>query len=230
MSFGDPTDPFSPLFPSASPSWPPMTTANIPFVIEQTHRGERSWDIYSRLLKDRIVFLGTPINDQVANVVIAQLLYLESDDADKDIRLYINSPGGVVTSGLAIYDTIQHVRPQVATYCIGQAASMGAVILAAGAPGKRVALPNARIMIHQPLGGAQGQATDIEIQAREILRLRTRLNEILATHCGRNMDDILRDTDRDKFMDAQTAKSYGLVDEVLARPLESKDPKNDQGR
>jgi ATP-dependent Clp protease, protease subunit len=221
MSYGDPTDPFS------SPSWPPMTSANIPFVIEQTHRGERSWDIYSRLLKDRIVFLGTPINDQVANVVIAQLLYLESDDADKDIRLYINSPGGVVTSGLAIYDTIQHVRPQVATYCIGQAASMGAVILAAGAPGKRVALPNARIMIHQPLGGAQGQATDIEIQAREILRLRTRLNEILATHCGRNMDDILRDTDRDKFMDAQTAKSYGLVDEVLARPLESKDPKND---
>jgi ATP-dependent Clp protease protease subunit len=205
-------------------------SASIPFVIEQTHRGERSWDIYSRLLKDRIVFLGTPINDQVANVVIAQLLYLESDDADKDIRLYINSPGGVVTSGLAIYDTIQHVRPQVATYCIGQAASMGAVILAAGAPGKRVALPNARIMIHQPLGGAQGQATDIEIQAREILRLRTRLNEILATHCGRNMDDILRDTDRDKFMDAQTAKSYGLVDEVLARPLESKDPKNDQGR
>ena len=221
MSYGDSNDPFS------APSWPPVTTANIPFVIEQTHRGERSWDIYSRLLKDRIVFLGTPINDQVANVVIAQLLYLESDDADKDIRLYINSPGGVVTSGLAIYDTIQHVRPQVATYCIGQAASMGAVILAAGAPGKRVALPNARIMIHQPLGGAQGQATDIEIQAKEILRLRTRLNEILAVHCGRNMDDILRDTDRDKFMDAQTAKSYGLVDEVLARPLESKDPKND---
>lgn len=221
MSYGDPTDPLH------TPSWPPLTTANIPFVIEQTHRGERSWDIYSRLLKDRIVFLGTPINDQVANVVIAQLLYLESDDAEKDIRLYINSPGGVVTSGLAIYDTIQHVRPQVATYCIGQAASMAAVILAAGAAGKRVALPNARIMIHQPLGGAQGQATDIEIQAKEILRLRTRLNEILATHCGRNMDDILRDTDRDKFMDAQTAKSYGLVDEVLARPLESKDPKND---
>lgn len=191
--------------------------ANIPFVIEQTHRGERSWDIYSRLLKDRIVFLGTPINDQVANVVIAQLLYLESDDPDKDIRLYINSPGGVVTAGLAIYDTMQHVKPQVATYCIGQAASMGAVILAAGAPGKRVALPNARIMIHQPLGGAQGQATDIEIQAKEILRLRGRLNEILASHCGRAVDEILRDTDRDKFMDAGTAKHYGLVDEVLAK-------------
>lgn len=218
MSYGDSFDP-------THPSWPAAPSANIPFVIEQTHRGERSWDIYSRLLKDRIVFLGTPINDQVANVVIAQLLYLESDDADKDIRLYINSPGGVVTSGLAIYDTMQHVRPQIATYCIGQAASMAAVILAAGAPGKRVALPNARIMIHQPLGGAQGQATDIEIQAREILRLRTRLNEILATHCGRSMDDILRDTDRDKFMDAQTTKSYGLVDEVLARPLDSKDAK-----
>jgi len=192
-------------------------TANIPFVIEQTHRGERSWDIYSRLLKDRIVFLGTPISDGVANSIIAQLLYLESDDPDKDVRLYINSPGGVVTSGLAIYDTMQHIKPQVATYCIGQAASMAAIILAAGAPGKRTALPNARIMIHQPHGGSQGQAADIEIQAREILRLKARLNEILATHCGRSVDDILKDTERDKFMDADTAKRYGLVDEVLQR-------------
>jgi ATP-dependent Clp protease protease subunit len=193
--------------------------ASIPFVIEQTHRGERSWDIYSRLLKDRIVFLGTPINDQVANVVIAQLLYLESEDPEKDIRLYINSPGGVVTSGLAIYDTMQYVKAPVATYCLGQAASMGAVLLAAGARGKRVALPNARIMIHQPHGGAQGQATDIEIQAREVLRLKARLNEILAQHCGRDIEEILRDTDRDKFMDADTAKRYGLVDEVLQRPI-----------
>lgn len=192
--------------------------ASIPFVIEQTHRGERSWDIYSRLLKDRIVFIGTPINDQIANIVIAQLLYLESEDPEKDIRVYINSPGGVVTAGLAIYDTMQHVKAPVATYCLGQAASMGAVLLAAGAPNKRFALPNARIMIHQPHGGAQGQATDIEIQAREVLRLRSRLNEILASHCGRDIDEILRDTDRDKFMDAETAKRYGLVDEVLQRP------------
>lgn len=206
------------------------TSANIPFVIEQTHRGERSWDIYSRLLKDRIIFLGTPINDQVANIIIAQLLYLESDDAEKDIRLYINSPGGVVTAGLAIYDTMQHVRPPVATYCIGQAASMGAVILAAGAPGKRTALPNARIMIHQPHGGAQGQATDIEIQAQEVLRLRARLNEILAHHCGVEVEQVLKDTDRDKFMDAETAKGYGLVDEVLARPLGTgKNPDPKQG-
>jgi len=202
--------------------------ANIPFVIEQTHRGERSWDIYSRLLKDRIVFLGTQINDQVANSVIAQLLYLESDDAEKDIRLYINSPGGAVTAGLAIYDTMQHVRPPVSTYCIGQAVSMGAVILAAGAPGKRVALPNARIMIHQPMGGAQGQASDIEIQAKEILRIRQQLNTLLAFHCGRKDGDILADTDRDKFMDADTAKRYGIVDEVLERPIEpSKDDSND---
>jgi ATP-dependent Clp protease, protease subunit len=203
-----------------APTWTdPM--ANIPFVIEQTHRGERSWDIFSRLLKDRIVILGTPINDQVANVIIAQLLYLESEDPDKDIRLYINSPGGVVTAGLAIYDTMQYVRPPVATYCIGQAASMAAIILAAGAEKKRVALPNARIMIHQPLGGAQGQATDIEIQANEILRIRARLNEILAMHCGRQVDEILQDTDRDKFMDADTAKRYGLVDDVLQRPPEA---------
>lgn len=189
--------------------------ASIPFVIEQTHRGERSWDIYSRLLNDRIVFLGTPINDQVANVVIAQLLYLESEDPDKDIRIYINSPGGVVTAGLAIYDTMQYVKPDVATYCIGQAASMGAVLLAGGAKGKRVALPNARIMIHQPHGGAQGQAKDIEIQAEEILRLKERLNQILADHCGRDIEELRRDTDRDYFMNAGRAKEYGLVDDVL---------------
>ncbi len=202
---------------SSDPPAPLPEMANIPFVIEQTHRGERSWDIFSRLLKDRIVILGTPINDAVANVVIAQLLYLESEDPDKDIRMYINSPGGVVTAGLAIYDTMQYVRPQVATYCIGQAASMGAVLLAAGARGKRFALPNARIMIHQPHGGAQGQAADIEIQAKEVLRLRQRLNEILAHHCNRDIDEILRDTDRDKFMDADTAKHYGIVDTVLRR-------------
>lgn len=200
---------------------PSVPMANIPFVVEQTHRGERSWDIFSRLLKDRIIFLGTPINDQVANIIIAQMLFLESEDPDKDIRLYINSPGGVVTAGLAIYDTMQHVRPDVATYCLGQAASMGAVLLAAGTANKRVALPNARIMIHQPLGGAQGQASDIEIQAAEIMRLKARLNEILATHCGRSVDDILKDTDRDRFMTADVAKSYGLVDEVLVKPLSS---------
>ncbi|MEZ4448653.1 MAG: ATP-dependent Clp endopeptidase proteolytic subunit ClpP [Nannocystaceae bacterium] len=192
-------------------------TASIPFVIEQTHRGERSWDIYSRLLKDRIVFLGTPVNDQVANVVIAQLLFLESEDPEKEITLYINSPGGVVTAGLAIYDTMQHVRPDVATYCMGQAASMGALLLAGGAPKKRFALPNARIMIHQPSGGAQGQATDIEIQAQEIQRLKQILNKILAEHSGKTVDEILRDTERDNFMDAMTAKKYGLIDEVLVR-------------
>ncbi|MCY0989994.1 ATP-dependent Clp endopeptidase proteolytic subunit ClpP [Nannocystis sp. ILAH1] len=192
--------------------------ANIPFVIEQTHRGERSWDIYSRLLKDRIIFLGTGVNDQVANVIIAQLLFLESEDPEKDITMYINSPGGVVTAGLGIYDTMQHVRCDVATYCIGQAASMGAVLVAGGAPGKRFALPNARIMIHQPSGGVQGQATDIEIQALEIRRLKAILNAILAEHSGKTVDDILRDTERDKFMDPQTAKSYGLIDEVLSRP------------
>lgn len=193
-------------------------TANIPFVIEQTHRGERSWDIYSRLLKDRIVFLGTPINDAVANSIIAQLLFLESDDPEKDVRLYINSPGGSVTAGLAIYDTMQLIKAPVATYCIGQAASMAAVILAAGESGKRTALPNARILIHQVHGGSQGQATDIQIQAQEILRLKRRLNELLAVHSGRTVDEVLRDTERDKFMDADTAKRYGLVDEVLSRP------------
>jgi ATP-dependent Clp protease protease subunit len=199
-------------------------TANIPFVIEQTHRGERSWDIYSRLLKDRIVFLGTPVNDQVANVIIAQLLFLESEDPDKDITMYINSPGGVVTAGLAIYDTMQLVRPDVATYCLGQAASMGALLLAGGAPGKRHALPNARIMIHQPSGGAEGKATDIEIQAQEIQRLKAILNKILANHSGKTVDDIQRDTDRDYFMDAPTAKSYGLIDEVLVRSRRDQAP------
>jgi ATP-dependent Clp protease, protease subunit len=193
------------------------SSMNIPFVVEQTHRGERSWDIYSRLLKDRIIFLGDPINDRVASLVIAQLLFLESEDPDKDIRLYINSPGGVVTAGLGIYDTMQYVRCQVATYCLGQAASMGAFLLAGGAHGKRFALPNARIMIHQPHGGASGQATDIEIQAREIIRLREMLNAIMSKHCGRSVDEILKDTDRDNFMSADEAKKYGLVDEVLRR-------------
>ncbi|HGG56712.1 MAG TPA: ATP-dependent Clp endopeptidase proteolytic subunit ClpP [Nannocystis exedens] len=197
--------------------------ANIPFVIEQTHRGERSWDIYSRLLKDRIIFLGTPVNDQVANVIIAQLLFLESEDPEKDITLYINSPGGVVTAGLGIYDTMQYVRPSVATYCMGQAASMGALLLAGGAPGKRFALPNARIMIHQPSGGAQGQATDIEIQAAEIRRLRELLNKILADHSGQTVEGILRDTERDNFMDAATAKKYGLIDDVLVRKSTASD-------
>lgn len=199
--------------------------ASIPFVIEQTHRGERSWDIFSRLLKDRIIFLGTPVNDHIASLVIAQLLYLQSDDPEKDIRLYINSPGGLVTAGLAIYDTMRYVTCDVATYCLGQAASMGAFLLSAGTPGKRFALPNARIMIHQPMGGAQGQASDIEIRAKEILRLRERLNEIMAENCGRKVEEILADTDRDNFMDADQAKSYGLIDEVLRRgdPAASKD-------
>jgi len=190
---------------------------NIPFVIEQTHRGERSWDIFSRLLKDRIVFLGTPVNDQVANVVIAQLLFLESEDPEKDITMYINSPGGVVTAGLAIYDTMQHVRCDVATYCIGQAASMGAVLLAGGARGKRFALPNARIMVHQPLGGFQGQATDIDIHAKEILRTRDRLIELYSKHTGQPDERVRRDMERDYFMSAAEAKDYGLVDEVLVR-------------
>jgi ATP-dependent Clp protease, protease subunit len=187
----------------------------MPFVVEQTHRGERSYDIYSRLLKDRIVFLGTPVDDDVANVVIAQLLFLESEDPDKDINLYINSPGGSVTSGLAIYDTMQYVKPQVSTICLGQAASMGAFLLAGGALGKRFAVPNARIMIHQPLGGFQGQATDIEIQAREIMRLKARLNEILARHTRQPIERIEKDTDRDYFMGAGEAKEYGLIDDVI---------------
>lgn len=186
----------------------------VPMVIEQTGRGERAFDIYSRLLKERIIFLGTPVTDDVANLIIAQMLFLQGEDADKDINLYINSPGGSVTAGLAIYDTMQYIKCDVATYCVGQAASMGAVLMAAGAAGKRHALPNARIMIHQPWGGAQGQATDISIQAKEILRLRDRLNEILAFHTGKSVADIAKDADRDFFMSATEAKAYGLVDDV----------------
>lgn len=190
--------------------------AVIPTVVETTHRGERAWDIYSRLLKDRIVFLGTEVDDFVANAIIAQLLFLESDDPDKEITLYINSPGGIVTAGLAIYDTMQYVRCPVATVCLGQAASMAALLLCAGAPGMRRALPNSRIMIHQPLGGYRGQATDIEIHAREILSMRHKLNEIMALHSGRKVEEIARDTERDNFMTAEGAKEYGLVDQVIA--------------
>jgi len=187
----------------------------IPMVIEQTGRGERAYDIYSRLLKDRIIFLGTPIDDNIANLIIAQLLFLEAEDPEKDIYLYINSPGGVVTSGLAIYDTMQYIKPDVCTICLGQAASMGAVLLAAGAPGKRFALPHSRIMIHQPLGGFQGQAKDIEIHAKEILKLKKMLNEILSQHTGQSVRKIEKDTDRDFFMSAEEAKDYGLIDKVL---------------
>ena len=189
----------------------------VPMVVEQTGRGERSYDIYSRLLKERIIFLGTQIDDAVANLVIAQLLFLQSEDPEKDISLYINSPGGVVTAGLAIYDTMQFLKCDITTYCVGQAASMGAVLLAAGSAGKRYALPNARIMIHQPLGGAQGQATDINIQAQEIMRIKQILNGILSSHSGRSLEDLEKDTDRDNFMSAQQAVEYGLVDEVVAR-------------
>jgi len=184
-------------------------------VVEQTGRGERGYDIYSRLLVDRIVFLGTPVDDMVSNVIIAQLLFLQMNDPKKDIHLYINSPGGSVTAGLAIYDTMQFLTCDVNTYCIGQAASMGAVLLAAGTKGKRFALPNARIMIHQPWGGVQGAATDISIQAKEILRLKDRLNEILAFHCNQSVENVARDTDRDRFMSAEEAKAYGIVDEVV---------------
>ncbi len=189
----------------------------VPIVVEQTGRGERSYDIYSRLLQDRIIILGSPIDDNVASVVVAQLLFLQAQDAQKDISIYINSPGGVVTAGLAIYDTMQFISCDVATYCIGQAASMAAVLLAAGTKGKRFALPNSRIMIHQPLGGAEGQATDISIQAQEILRIKANLNNMLASHCGRSVEDVTRDTDRDNFMSAEEAKAYGLIDDVLTR-------------
>jgi ATP-dependent Clp protease protease subunit len=191
--------------------------AMIPIVVEQSHRGERAWDIYSRLLKDRIVFIGTPINDQVANAIIAQLLFLESDDPEKDVHVYVNSPGGSVTAGLAIYDTMQYIRPKVSTICIGQAASMGAVLLAGGEPGMRYTLPNSRVLIHQPLGGVQGQAADIELHAREILRLRERLNQILAKHTGKSLEQIGRDTDRDYIMAADEAVEYGIVDQILTR-------------
>jgi ATP-dependent Clp protease, protease subunit len=188
----------------------------IPIVVEQTGRGERAYDIYSRLLKDRIVFLGSVVTDDVANLITAQLLFLESEDPDRDIFFYINSPGGSVTAGLAIYDTMQYVRPQISTVCVGQAASMGAVLLAAGNKGKRYALPHSRIMIHQPLGGFQGQAADIDIQAREILRMREDLNSILMKHTGQSLKKIEKDTDRDLFMNGKQAQEYGLVDEVIA--------------
>ncbi len=191
----------------------------IPIVIEQSSRGERAFDIYSRLLRDRIIFLGTAVTDDVANVIIAQMLFLESEDPDKDIYFYINSPGGLVTAGLAIYDTMQYIKPDVSTLCMGQAASMAAVLLAAGVKGKRYALPHVRIMLHQPMGGFQGQATDVDIQAREILRLREELNRILMDHTGKTYEQIQRDTDRDFFMSGEQAKEYGLVDEVITRRL-----------
>ncbi len=199
--------------------------ALIPMVIEQTGRGERAYDIYSRLLKERIIFLGTPIDDYIASLVIAQLLFLEADDPDKDIFLYLNSPGGMVTSGMAIYDTMQYIRPDVVTTCIGQAASMGAVLLAAGSQGKRFALPNVRIMIHQPMGGVQGQATDIDIHAREILKIRERLNEILAEKTGQSLEKIAKDSDRNFFMDAKEAKEYGIIDEILVKRTADKSSK-----
>lgn len=189
----------------------------VPMVVEQTGRGERAYDIYSRLLKDRIIFLGTAIDDDVANLVIAQMLFLESEDPDKEIHLYINSPGGIVSAGLAIYDTMQYVKPVVSTLCMGQAASMGALLLAGGASGKRSALPHSRILIHQPLGGAQGQATDIGIQAKEILRLREELSQILAKHTGQPIDKISRDSDRDFFMTGDQAKEYGIIDAVIEK-------------
>ena len=184
-------------------------------VVEQTSRGERAYDIYSRLLKDRIIFVGAPIDDNFSNLIIAQLLFLEAEDPDKDIHLYINSPGGVVTSGLAIYDTMQYIRPNISTICIGQASSMGALLLAAGAKGKRFALPNVRVMIHQPMGGFQGQATDIEIHAREILKMKGSLNQILANHTGQPLERIRQDTERDFFMSGEEAKKYGIIDDVL---------------
>jgi ATP-dependent Clp protease protease subunit len=206
-----------------------MNTQNIlvPIVVEQTARGERSYDIYSRLLRDRIIILGSQIDDQIANLVVAQMLFLESEDPDQDIYLYINSPGGSVSAGLAIYDTMQYVRPAVNTICMGMAASMGAVLLAAGETGKRYALPNARIMIHQPLGGAQGQASDIEIQAKEILRLRELLNQILAKHTGQRMDDIMVHTDRDRYMSSAEAASYGLVDKIVEKNIITLGKKDD---
>jgi ATP-dependent Clp protease protease subunit len=189
----------------------------VPIVVEQTGRGERAYDIYSRLLKDRIIFIGTPIDDMIANLVIAQLIFLEGEDPDRDINLYIHSPGGMVTAGLAIYDTMQFVKPDVATLCMGQAASMGALLLAAGAKGKRSALPNSRIMIHQPMGGTQGQTTDIEIYTREMVKMRDQLNTILSKHTGRTLDQIEKDTDRNNFMSVVEAKTYGLIDEIIEK-------------
>ena len=191
----------------------------IPMVVEQTNRGERAYDIYSRLLKDNIIFIGTPIDDNLANLVVAQLLFLEAEDPEKEISIYINSPGGIITAGLAIYDTLQFIRPDVTTYCIGQAASMAAVLLAAGTPGKRFALPNSRVIIHQPSGGASGQATDINIQAKEILRTRQRLNEILAKHTGQDIAKIEQDVERDFIMTAEVAREYGIIDQVISKRL-----------
>jgi ATP-dependent Clp protease, protease subunit len=197
----------------------PRATGLVPMVVEQTARGERAFDIYSRLLKERVIFLVGPIDDHIANLVVAQLLFLESENPDKDIHLYINSPGGVVTAGMSIFDTMQFIKPDVATMCIGQAASMGAFLLAAGAKGKRYCLPNSRVMIHQPSGGAQGQATDIEIQAREILYLRERLNKMLAENTGQPLEKSERDVERDYFMSAEQAKAYGVIDEIISRRL-----------
>jgi len=196
----------------------------VPMVVEQTSRGERAYDIYSRLLKDRIVFIGSPIDDDVANLVIAQLLFLEAENPDKDINLYINSPGGIVTAGMAIYDTMQFIKPAVAAVCLGQAASMAAVLLAGGATGKRTALPNARILIHQPMGGTRGQATDIKIQAEEILRMREHLNGILSKHTGQPLERIAADTERDYYMSAEQAKAYGIIDQVVAKRAASLNP------
>ena len=201
----------------------PPSNYLVPVVVEQTNRGERSFDIYSRLLNERIIFLGTPIDDTVANLVMAQLLHLESEDPDKDIQLYINSPGGSVTALLAIYDTMQYVKPDVATTCMGQAASAAAVLLSAGAPGKRLGLPHSRILIHQPSGGAEGQSVDIEIQAREIIRMRRMLDEILATHTGQEVENIGRDTDRDFIMTASQAKEYGIIDDIILKRTEAEE-------
>ncbi len=203
--------------------------ALVPMVVEQTNRGERAYDIYSRLLKERIIFLGTAIDDTIANLVTAQLLFLEAEEPDRDIAMYVNSPGGTVTAGLAIYDTMQYIRPDVSTICIGQAASMGALLLAAGAKGKRYALPNSRILIHQPLGGVQGQASDIDIQAREILRMREELNEILSKHTGQSLKRIEQDTDRDNFMTAKQARDYGLLDDVIIARVEGSNERPDVG-
>lgn len=200
----------------------PIESNLVPMVIETTNRGERAYDIYSRLLKDRIIILGTPINDVVASSIVAQMLFLESDDPEKDINLYINSPGGVVSAGLAIYDTMQHIKCDVATTCMGMAASMGAVLLTAGTTGKRSCLPHSRVMIHQPLGGVQGQASDIEIEAKEILRVKKELSQIIANHSGKSLNDILKDSDRNNWMTADEAKKYGLVDNVVARPKSAK--------
>jgi ATP-dependent Clp protease protease subunit len=205
------------------------TAYTIPYVIEQNQRGERVFDIYSRLLRDRVIFLGTEIHDEVANVIVAQLLFLEADDPDKDIHLYINSPGGSITAGLAIYDTMQFIRSDVHTTCIGQAASMGAWLVAAGAKGKRTALANARIMIHQPMGGARGQASDIHIQAQEILKLRHRMNEILASHTGRDVEQIAEDTERDYYMSAEEAQVYGIVDAVVSKRVAEKSDEDGKG-